>query len=98
MFIDFVTISMHTCVIFIALNTTMIFRYTYRFATDFTGKINNHILKGEGMGDILVDRLGLPIIFQKEKVFLKGVHYFSLSVMWWCIRDFVTGKETLTKN
>ena len=28
----------------------MIFRYTYRFATDFTGKINNHILKGRGNG------------------------------------------------
>ena len=50
------------------------------------------------MGDILVDRLGLPIIFQKGKLFLKGVHYFSLSVMWWCIRDFVTGKEMLNKN
>ena len=53
--IDFVTISMRPCVAFIALNTIMIFRY--RFEADFTGKINNNIFKGEGMGNILVDRL-----------------------------------------
>ena len=48
MFIDFVRISMHPCVAFIALNTIMIFHYS--FATDFTGEINNHILKEMGWG------------------------------------------------
>ena len=77
----------------------MIFRYTYRFATDFTGKINNHILKGRGNGGYSSRQARpIPIIFQKGKLLLKGVHYFSLSVMWWCIRDFVTGKEMLNKN
>ena len=51
----FVTISMHPCVTFIALNTIMIFHC--RFATDFMGEIDNHIFKGEGKGHILVDRL-----------------------------------------
>ena len=33
--------------------TIIIFRD--RFATDFTGEINNHIFKQEGIGGILVD-------------------------------------------
>ena len=44
---------MHPCIAFITLNTMMIFRY--RFAIDFTGEINNHIFKQEGIGGILVD-------------------------------------------
>ena len=54
LFIDFVNFY-DPCVTFIALNIIMIF--CYRFATDFTGKINNHSFKGKGMEDILVDRL-----------------------------------------
>ena len=79
----FVTISMHPCVTFIALNTIMIFHY--RFATDFTGEINNYIFKGERKGHILLDRL----IICKVKSVLSVFFIFHVSV-YLCGGAFVT--------
>ena len=79
----FVTISMHPCVTFIALNTIMIFHC--RFATDFMGEINNHIFKGEGKGHILLDRL----IICKVKSALSVFFIFRVSV-YLCAGAFVT--------